>query len=173
VSVRRRFARKGEAPLRCSVCGLDVDHFDPLRQLYESECTLHGFPYSFRDSETLNVDAYGCPRCGSSDRERLFALFFEQAFAATRPEIAVRLLDIAPVPWLMQFLRSFDRVREAGFEVAILDVGLFGAPTFRRLGIDLRSALYLVGRSPMAARSSLSRRMARTFQSARGTEARR
>jgi SAM-dependent methyltransferase len=44
-----------------------------------------------------------------------------------------------------------DRLAAAGFEVERLDIGFFGAETFRRAGIAADSVLYVVRKSPVTA----------------------
>lgn len=83
-----------------------MSRFDPLPAMYAEKCSAHGFRYSLHAFETLNVDAYGCPSCGSADRERLFALFLTRELAKASRDRRLRLLDIAPVPWLSVFLKE-------------------------------------------------------------------
>lgn len=98
----------------CAVCESHVRRFVPLFEadpgLYEA-LTAAGFDLDvFRSAETLNLGAYACPRCGASDRDRLYAMFFDRHLASSSPEQPVRLLDIAPAPALGPRLRGHPAV---------------------------------------------------------------
>lgn len=89
----------------CPVCSSEFANFLPLTSHYFEMLNELNVSYSLEDFETLNTGQYACPRCGSSDRDRLYALFVRTFLArpANRP---LRILDIAPAPILSQFLKS-------------------------------------------------------------------
>jgi predicted SAM-dependent methyltransferase len=66
----------------------------------------HGFIHPIESIETCNVAAYSCPACGSSDRERLYALYLDDRLApASQPKPAL-CVDFAPSPALSKKLRG-------------------------------------------------------------------
>jgi len=68
-----------------------------------------GFDHTVRDFETLNFDQYTCPFCGSSDRDRLCALFAGKRLKdISRP---IDFLDFAPSAPLAAFLKNLPLVR--------------------------------------------------------------
>jgi hypothetical protein len=91
--------------LHCPLCDRDVDRFRPLPSFYLEEWERNEFPYGPGDFETLNVPAYSCPHCDGADRERFYALFVDSELRARPPADPLRMLDIAPVPWLTSYLR--------------------------------------------------------------------
>jgi SAM-dependent methyltransferase len=68
----------------------------------------HGFPYSMGEFETLNHVGYGCPKCGASDRDRLYRLYFDKF---VRPTPGLRVLEFAPSRAFSQYLADRDDIR--------------------------------------------------------------
>jgi SAM-dependent methyltransferase len=101
---------------RCPVCGAGIRTFEPLPDSYLEHWRRWGFPYTADDFETLNVRDYACPSCGSSDRDRMYAIWIRRR--AARHE---SLLDVGPSRPLEGFLRSrFDHLSldsESGADV--------------------------------------------------------
>ena len=64
----------------CAVCDRRVRSFNPLPASYRSSYERYGWAY--RDAETLSVEAYSCPLCGASDRDRLCALYLRDRLAS-------------------------------------------------------------------------------------------
>lgn len=87
----------------CPVCQNRVSNFEPIPDYYFKQADKHGFIFSFSDFETLNLNHYQCPNCGSSDRDRLYALYFEQIVNVGEIE---SMLDFAPGDSISKFLRS-------------------------------------------------------------------
>lgn len=87
----------------CPVCQQSTEFlpfpYSLLRKLFES-----GFSYPIFDSETMNFDEYLCRRCGSVDRERLFALYFDRVWRGPGT-----ILEVAPRPALTARLRQFPQ----------------------------------------------------------------
>jgi SAM-dependent methyltransferase len=107
----------GRRRFRCPACGHRVRGFDALPRYFERQLRQSGFPYTLDDSETLNWRQYTCRRCGASDRDRLMALFLEEAFPAGRSPAPLRFVDFAPSPPLAAALR---RVRGLEYRSADL-----------------------------------------------------
>lgn len=87
----------------CPVCQTNVEGFEPISPYYVDTANSHDFIYSFKDFETLNLEHYTCPNCKSSDRDRLYALFFSQLHKTTPVS---SMLDFAPAKAIEAFLRS-------------------------------------------------------------------
>jgi predicted SAM-dependent methyltransferase len=91
----------------CIVCNRKIYGFKPLSPVYEEMNKKFGSPYSVYDAETINVEEYSCPRCGCSDRDRLYALFFKKAL---QPSKTNKVLDIAPSASLASFLKKYTNI---------------------------------------------------------------
>jgi len=88
----------------CPVCGSPVRGFQPLPKSYAGSARQHGFPYSFTQVETLNYRDYSCPRCGASDRDRLYALYIHAYLAQVATGGALHILDFAPSAAFSRFM---------------------------------------------------------------------
>lgn len=96
--------------LFCPVCSKRIKRFLPLPAEYEANARRYGYPH-FGKGETINIAHYSCPRCGASDRERLYALYLGQRAVSQTPGLPPRLLHFAPEPALSEYLRrlgAFD-----------------------------------------------------------------
>ena len=95
---------------KCSVCNHQFEKFVPLDDTYRRKLIEFGAAFSLADFETLNVEEYQCPKCGASDRERLYALFIRKRFpkrGLTDSGQVFRILDFAPAKPLADFLREW------------------------------------------------------------------
>ena len=91
----------------CSVCQRAVVNFRPLSKSYFKCFRKYG--YKLGNPETCNVDQYACPRCDSSDRDRLYAIYLSQFLvrqAKTNLKTAFSILDFAPNPVLSCLIKS-------------------------------------------------------------------
>ena len=79
---------------------------------YRTECAARGVVHPLDAWETLNLDAYLCPKCGATDRDRLQVLFLEKI---VKP--GMRTLEIAPSAPVSKWLTSREGVmyRSADF----------------------------------------------------------
>jgi len=87
----------------CPVCGTNVQLFKPVWESYFR--LMRGRPYPFASVETFNWQAYSCPACDASDRERLYALYIDRIMSSLNPLRRYRLLEFAPSPGLRRKLR--------------------------------------------------------------------
>jgi SAM-dependent methyltransferase len=111
-ALRRKFQLskyRGDA-FRCPVCGVGLTAFKPGAASYLRMAHEHGYIYPLSAIETFNVDAYSCPSCDASDRERLYALYLDRVFSARDPARRCRLLEFAPSFGLSRKLRSYSFV---------------------------------------------------------------
>jgi SAM-dependent methyltransferase len=58
----------------CPVCDDRVPGFAPLADFYFQQLEEHGSDLHATQFETINFNAYQCPHCGATDRDRLYAL---------------------------------------------------------------------------------------------------
>jgi hypothetical protein len=77
----------------CPVCQKKVYQFLPLASFYQEQKEKYGCTHTFDDTETLNYQAYSCPHCYASDRDRLYALYVSQYLTEHN---SISLLEIAP-----------------------------------------------------------------------------
>lgn len=99
---------RGEA-YRCPVCGTGLSAFKPLWKSYRRHTEEAGYVYPLSAVETFNVEAYSCPACDASDRERLYALYLDEAFRDPPPR-RLRMVEFAPSPALQRKLRAYPFV---------------------------------------------------------------
>ena len=93
-------------PCLCPACGDRVPGFSPLPEFYFTELEAHGSDLRVPDFETCNFEAYQCPHCGATDRDRLYALYLEDRLPkAANDQPSFSLLDIAPSAPLASFIR--------------------------------------------------------------------
>jgi predicted SAM-dependent methyltransferase/rubredoxin len=91
----------------CPVCQSDVRYFNRLpdknfEMLYKYQC-IH--PISC--FETINPFDYSCPKCGVTDRDRLYALYLRKYLLMNG---SIDFLDIAPRKPLTKLITSFSSV---------------------------------------------------------------
>ena len=89
----------------CTVCHQSFPNFLPLPLHYFETANKLNLPHSFEDGETLNLGQYTCPICGSSDRDRLYALYIT-IHIKTSPDTALKILEIAPAHGLSNFIKT-------------------------------------------------------------------
>lgn len=87
----------------CPVCQSSFCFFLPLPSFYKKNWAKYNFAYKAEDFETLNFREFSCPNCGSTDRDRLFALYLSNSF---KPALQSRILDIAPSAGLSRWVKS-------------------------------------------------------------------
>ena len=95
---------------QCNVCKADVAAFEKLGDYYERMFERHHARFKLGDYETLNVAEYRCPKCGASDRDRLYVLFYERTQAENAGIAPRSILDIAPAVSLSHYLRHAAKV---------------------------------------------------------------
>ncbi|MBY0433341.1 MAG: class I SAM-dependent methyltransferase [Cyclobacteriaceae bacterium] len=120
----------------CPVCNIKGVDFYPIsqyysRQLFENQCIHPLFQV-----ETINIEFYTCSNCGATDRDRLYALYFNH-FLKNGGNFSV--LDVAPSYSLSKYLRSITNlsVRTADLympsvddKVDITDMNIYADESF-------------------------------------------
>ncbi len=94
------------AKFYCPVCDRYINHFLSLPEFYSLNAEKYGYRYNIKQAETLNHNAYSCPVCGASDRDRLFALYLQTYFSRTKKDEQISILDIAPSAPLSRYIRK-------------------------------------------------------------------
>jgi predicted SAM-dependent methyltransferase len=90
--------------LYCNVCNKPLRNFFLFPKSLEAAAKSAGFPYDFREVETLNYEYYNCPFCLSSDRERLYLLFIDNCLQNNKN--VFKVLDFAPGFPFVQAMRN-------------------------------------------------------------------
>jgi len=104
----------------CNICGTSFrGKFNPIHQYYTDQIKRTGYPYNFKDAETLNYNEYTCPHCESLDRDRLIALYLEKYL---NNKSVYRLLDIAPALRLRDYLKSISSIVYRSADLSMKDV---------------------------------------------------
>jgi SAM-dependent methyltransferase len=91
----------------CPVCRKKIYKFRRLPDEYLEKWIRYRFKYNVFVSETFNFLEYSCPRCGATDRDRLYAIFLGEYLKSKR----IKFLDIAPEKSLSKLICSFPDVK--------------------------------------------------------------
>jgi SAM-dependent methyltransferase len=105
-----RFIFAKSIPSSCPVCGKVCLEFLRLPDFYKEHLEKHGYLYSFDDLETLNYQAYSCPHCSASDRDRLYALYISKYLVKRSESTNISLLEIAPSKPLTAYLKQTKKI---------------------------------------------------------------
>lgn len=104
----------------CPVCGCSHVKMNPLSTYYFEQWqkfqTVHN-PFFI---ETMNIRYYMCTKCSSFDRERLYALYFQQYLEGKNNKI--NLLDIAPSKALGLFLKNTAKISYRSMDLMMENV---------------------------------------------------
>jgi SAM-dependent methyltransferase len=92
---------------QCPVCGIGLRAFRPMWKSYWRDAEKFGPIHPASKMETLNLQAFTCPRCDAFDRERLMAIYLDKVFATFDPSRAYRLVEFAPGDALQKKLRRY------------------------------------------------------------------
>jgi SAM-dependent methyltransferase len=91
----------------CPVCAARLRAFKPLWKSYPRQAAEYGYIHPLTSLETFNMAAFSCPSCDATDRERLYALFFEREFRAFDSARRYRFIEFGPGHALQRRLRSY------------------------------------------------------------------
>lgn len=94
----------------CPVCRSRIEHFVPIPPYYLQKAVEHGFPYRAEQFETINTGAYSCPKCYSSDRDRIYALFFDALFSRLDRAKPFRFLEVAPARAFSRWVKTYPNI---------------------------------------------------------------
>ena len=106
----------------CPVCRQKVSEFLPLPEDYYHNLKKYGFKFDLDDFETLNHRSYSCPHCFSSDRERLYAILFQELHKLMPVGSGERrILDFAPSKAFSDFMAISHRSMLAAPDITAQD----------------------------------------------------
>jgi SAM-dependent methyltransferase len=120
----RQWRHRG-ARFHCPVCRSQLGRFVPLPAEYRGGVEIHGALYQAESFETINLESYGCPVCGATDRARLYALYLARRLGSEpgTPAHPLVFLHFAPDnPVLVQTLRSHPGLRYRTADLYMADV---------------------------------------------------
>ena len=80
--------------------------FRPMWKSYWRDVKIYQPIHPAESMETLNLEAFTCPRCDAFDRDRLTAIYLENAFRHFDRNRTYRLLEFAPGDALRKKLKS-------------------------------------------------------------------
>ncbi len=106
----------------CNICNQPVESFLKLPDYYNQKHKEYNYPYTFDDAETLNYLEYSCPHCGSSDRERIYALYFDSVFKNIDKNKKYSFLHFAPPKALEYYLRKLNFLDYKSADLMMKDV---------------------------------------------------
>lgn len=89
----------------CPVCNNQGISFSSLPDFYRENAEKYGYKY-FGCGEMTALETYSCPLCGSSDRERLYALWLDQEIKKGMVGKRASLIHFAPEHALSQKIKS-------------------------------------------------------------------
>ncbi len=136
----------------CPVCKTSVAYLNHLPDYYFEKFDKYWFIHSIFAMETFNILNHSCPACGASDRERLYALYFENKFDSinkAKPCLQdlgdtskkYKFIDFAPGHSLGNFFKqySFLEYRSADLFSADVDdiVDISDMKTYKDNSIDI------------------------------------
>ena len=98
-----RDTKSGQFRKFCPVCQ-QPSEFQPLSYSFVRQLLMSGYRYSLFDIETMNFDEYICRNCGATDRERLFALYFDRIWQGPGT-----ILEIAPRASFTKYLKHLPQ----------------------------------------------------------------
>lgn len=88
---------------KCPCCG-QVVIYQPLPDYYDDMTKKYNTPQM--RSETLNAEAYSCPSCGASDRDRMILAFLQKEKLRDAAE-GTRVLQIAPAAAVSAWIEDY------------------------------------------------------------------
>ena len=107
--------------LFCPVCCQKISSFKRLPSMYEQKHDEVGYIHPVYQAETINRFDYSCPNCDASDRERLYALYFNNFYNNFNRDIS--MLDIAPAIALQSFIKkSFTNIEYRSVDLIMKEV---------------------------------------------------
>ncbi|MCW3122807.1 MAG: family 2 glycosyl transferase [Flavipsychrobacter sp.] len=90
----------------CPVCNAVFEKFTPIDAGFLTMLENYGYNYPLDEIETFNFQEYSCPSCSASDRDRLYALYFNERTKTVNHEHKLNFIDFAPAPNLSAFFRK-------------------------------------------------------------------
>jgi len=89
----------------CPVCDTHLRSFKPIWKSFLRKAEEYDFAYPISSIETFNLEAYSCPACDASDRERLYMLHLNSVLPTLDRAVRHRIVEFAPSLALSRKLR--------------------------------------------------------------------
>ncbi len=107
---------------QCSICGNKLESYLPLDSYFEMNQRKNGYDVDSVRAELLNRKEYSCPHCGSSDRDRIYALYLEKRLSNMNAGREFTLVDIAPSEPLASHIKKNYNIRYISVDKYMEDV---------------------------------------------------
>lgn len=92
---------------RCPICGAGLRAFRPMWKSYWRDFAKFAPIHPPTAFETLNLEAFTCPRCDAFDRDRLTSIYLDEVFKSFDHNRTYRLLEFAPGDALHKKLKRY------------------------------------------------------------------
>lgn len=92
---------------QCPICGVRLRAFKPMWKSYWRDFAKYAPVHPPTAMETLNLEAFTCPRCDAFDRDRLTAIYLDEVFGSFDRARSYRLLEFAPGDALRKKLKNY------------------------------------------------------------------
>jgi SAM-dependent methyltransferase len=107
---------------RCPVCRVGLRAFKPMWKSYWRDVEHYGYVHHGSEMETFNLEAYTCPKCDATDRERLMAVYLDGIRTPLERGRNIRLIDFAPAYPLSRKIRAYPFVDYHSADLSRADV---------------------------------------------------
>jgi SAM-dependent methyltransferase len=89
---------------------------------YGRDIEKFGYVHRNAEMETFNRAAFSCPKCDATDRERLMALYLDEAWLSFEAGHEIRLIDFAPAYPLSQKIQRYPSIKYSSADLSRADV---------------------------------------------------
>lgn len=90
----------------CPICKNSKVEYLPLSDFYRENAEIFGYIY-FGQGEMTALESYSCTKCGSSDRERLYAYWLQNKLISQD----IKMIHFAPEASLAQWIKNNFSIR--------------------------------------------------------------
>lgn len=94
----------------CPVCGAGLRAFKPMWKSYGRDVERYGYIHRHAEKETFNLEAFSCPKCDASDRDRLMALYLDEVWPTLDKRQPIQFVDFAPSYPLAQRIKRYPSI---------------------------------------------------------------
>jgi SAM-dependent methyltransferase len=108
--------------LECPICHVGLRAFRPIWKSYWRDSERFEHKYRGSEMETFNLQAFSCPRCDATDRERLIKIYLDRVLPALTTTRVPKLIDFAPSEALRGTLRSIPGIAYHTADLSRADV---------------------------------------------------
>ena len=106
----------------CPVCGSNLEYFNSIGFEYIKHLEDNAYIFPIFLLETSNLSNFACPCCHATDRDRLYAMYFNKRVGQGAPG-KLNVVDFAPQRSLSKFLKGspYTNYRSADLYMAGVD----------------------------------------------------